>query len=172
MTDSKTVESVIEALSSASDKHKSVEDTAQFAIAAMQSLGWQPPADVEAACVAAQRDAFTMALQVVKAHELEMFGAANAHPPDSESRDRCFVRVLTCETISSNISALSPSPGPWPRVPEGWTVARLKPTAEMIEAGVDAHYPGDEVVYPDEWETPDQAVIASYRAMIAAGGKP
>ena len=113
--------------------------------------GWKSPSDVESACVAAQRDAFERAENVACEHASELWDGND---------------------IARLIRTLSPSPGPFKRVPEGWTVARLKPTAEMIEAGVDAHYPGDEVVYPDEWETPDQAVIASYRAMIAAGGKP
>jgi hypothetical protein len=47
----------------------------------------------------------------------------------------------------------------------------VTPTAEIIEAGIDAFFPGDEVVYPDEWETVDQAIIAAYRAMTATGEK-
>ena len=149
MTDSKTVEAVALTILSAKLRGKDETGQAESAITALKSLGYLSPADVEAACVAAQREAFENAAKV--AHKY----------PGGIAAD-----------IENKIRALSPSPGPFKRVPEGWTVARLKPTAEMIEAGVDAHYPGDEVVYPDEWETPDQAVIASYRAMIAAGGNP
>lgn len=47
----------------------------------------------------------------------------------------------------------------------GYVMVPVNPTAEMIEAGVNAFWLGDEVIYPDEWETPDQAIIAAYRAM-------
>ena len=50
----------------------------------------------------------------------------------------------------------------------GMVVVPSEPTEVMIVAGVNAHYPGNEVIYPDEHDGPETAVIAAYRAMTEA----
>ena len=132
--------------------HHWTTDAAKRLYAALQSLGYLSPSDVEAACVAAQRDAFRGAENVVLREK------ANWHE----------ITGNPCERHAQAIRALSPSPGPWPRVPEGFVVAETATITAALE-------------FVDDWfcgrlagdvDHKAEDIQAKLRAMIAAGGKP
>ena len=120
---------------------------------AMQDAGYSKPSDVEAACVSAQREAFYKSAQVIDDNIIG-YGAGG---PSLRKRPRDDVQ---CLTYASAIRALSPSPGPWPRVPEGFVVVPEEPIDDQMEAGMKALHSFHKN-YGDDLK-------AAYRAMIAA----
>ncbi len=90
------------------------EANAKTAVAALQSAGWLSPADATAMAQAAQAEAFEKAKDAC----WKVFHRIENLP------DLSPLRVATeCKTA---IAALTPSSGPWQRVPEGSLDERLK----------------------------------------------
>ena len=65
-----------------------------------------------------------------------------------------------------------------PEIPDGWKLVPVKPTHDMQEAGIDAHYEAEKKMQePNAWEPggfAERKVRAShvYRAMLAAAPHP
>ena len=106
--------------------------------AALKSLGWLSPADATAMAQAAQRDAVWKAAQHLR---------ANFQDP-------------IVDMAASAIVALTPSSGPWQRVPEGSVVVPNEPTLEMLKAGAIAFYDSKQDVLAAR-------LPEAYRAMLA-----
>lgn len=51
---------------------------------------------------------------------------------------------------------------------EGEVVAPASPSGRVLEAGCDAAWPGAECVYDDNFDGPEQQLLAGYRAIISS----
>ena len=106
---------------------------------ALKNIGWQSPSDVEAACLAAQREAFTNAITALQ--KRRSIYANKADKSDAFAADTHTLRDIftqakeAMEWAVEDVRALSPSTGPWPRVPDGFVVVPVDPTHEMKSAG-------------------------------------
>ena len=116
-----------------------------------EAISSKQKADVEAACVAAQRDAFN---RVASKFDSVIERIRNAG--DDESLDA----IPDLEGIAASIRALSPLPGPCPLGPEGFVVVPKEPSDDQMESGMKALHSYHKN-YGDDLK-------AAYRAMIAA----